>query len=75
MTSKNDQQQTPAVVDDAATEKLKERARELGLIVNAGGGQKHGTIASQTKTTRRLDQTVKQEADVQMADPKKGKRK
>lgn len=42
MKGKNDQRQAPPlsapVVDDKATEGLKKRLRDWGLIVNAGGG-------------------------------------
>ena len=41
------------------------------MIVKAGAGLKPATIASQTKTTRRLDRAVKQNADEQMAGGKK----
>ena len=58
------------MIEDKATEKLKKRAQDLGLIVNAG--EEQGTIATQTKTTRRLDQTVKRDAEDQMARKKKG---
>ena len=37
----------------------------------AGTGEKRGTIASQTKTTRKLDQAVKREADSRMAGKQK----
>ena len=37
-----------------------------------GNGAKSGTIESQTKTTRRLDSSVKRAADQQMAGRKKG---
>lgn len=67
------QQQSPSMVEDEATEKLKKRAQDLGLIVNAGAGQKPGTIGSQTKTTRKLNRTVKRVAEDQMAG-KKGKK-
>jgi hypothetical protein len=67
--SKNKRQQTPSMVEDGATERLKKRAQDLGLIVNAG--LKRGTVASQTKTTRRLDQTVKRAADKKMGGGKK----
>lgn len=30
---------SPAMVEDKATEKLKKRLRDLGLIVNAGAGK------------------------------------
>ncbi len=72
MEDKNNQQQSPAMVEDKATEELKKRAQDLGLIVNAGADQKQGTIASQTKTTRNLDGSVKQDAEEVMAGEKKG---
>ena len=59
------------MVENGATEKLKKRAQDLGLIINAG--QKHGTIASQTKTTRKLDQSVKRDADKELSGGKTGK--
>jgi len=61
--SKNNQRQVPAMVDEGATKRLKKRGRD--------SGKKHGTIASQTKTTGRLDQTVKRDADARMAGTKK----
>ncbi len=67
-----DNQQSPAMVEDKATEKLKKRAQDLGLIVNADAGEKPDTIESQTKTTRQLDRTVKRDADEEMAGKKKG---
>ena len=72
MKSKDNQRQTPAVVEDEAAEGLKKRAQDLGLIVNAGAGHERGTVASQTKTTVNLDQDVKRAADEQMAGGKKG---
>ena len=50
---------------------LKGRAPVVGPAADAGTGEKRGTIASQTKTTRKLDQAVKRDADSRMA----GKRK
>ncbi len=38
MKGKNNQQ-SPAMVEDKATERLKDKARDLGLIVNAGAGK------------------------------------
>lgn len=73
MKSKDKRQQVPSMVEDGAIERLKRRAQELGLIVNAG--QKRGTLASQTKTTRRLDQSVKRDADKEMGGGKKGGKK
>ncbi len=63
------------MIEDKATEKLKDKARDLGLIVNAGTRGDAGTIASQTKTTRKLDRTVKRDAEKQMAGKKKGGKK
>ncbi len=40
------------MIDDKATEKLKKRAQDLGLIVNAGAGAKQSTNASQTTTSK-----------------------
>ncbi len=59
------------MIEDKATEKLKKRAQDAGLIVNANAGEKQGTIESQTKTTRKLDRTVKRDAEDQMASKKK----
>ncbi len=36
------------MIDDKATEKLKKRAQDLGLIVNASASEKQSAIASQT---------------------------
>ncbi len=60
------------MIEDKATEKLKKRAQDAGLIVNAGAGEKEGTIASQTKITRELDEHFKQDADEEMADEREG---
>ncbi len=35
------------MIDDKATEKLKKRAQDLGLIVNARASEKQNAIASQ----------------------------
>ena len=51
------------------------RTRVSGSAVNAGPGEKRGTITSQTKTTRRLDRAVKQDADGRMTGREKGGRK
>jgi hypothetical protein len=51
MKDENYQQQSPAMVEDKATEELKKRAKDLGLIVNADAGGDEGTIESQTETT------------------------
>ncbi len=61
------------MIEDKATEKLKKRAQDSGLIVNAGETQ--GTIESQTKTTRHLDEHFKQDADEEMADEREGGKK
>ena len=61
------------MIEDKATEKLKKRAQDLGLIVNAG--EEQGTIESQTKTTRHLDEHFKQNADEEMASETEGERK
>jgi hypothetical protein len=50
---------------------MKGRARGVGPAADAGTGEKRETIASQTKTTRRLDQAVKREADKRMAGKQK----
>ena len=60
------------MIEDKATEKLKKRAQDAGLIVNAGAGEEGGTIASQTKVTRQLPEGFKQNADEEMADEKEG---
>lgn len=73
MKSKDKRQQAPSMVEDGAIERLKKRAQDLGLIVNAG--LKRGTVASQTKTTRRLDQSVKRDADKEMGGGKLGGKK
>ena len=42
MKGKNDQQRPPlssSIVEDDATEKVKKRLRDLGLIINAGSGK------------------------------------
>lgn len=39
MKDKNTGQVSPAMVEDKATERLKDKARDLGLIVNAGAGK------------------------------------
>jgi hypothetical protein len=44
-----------------------ERARDFGSADNANPVEERATIASQTKTTRRLDQAVKRDADGRMA--------
>ncbi len=59
------------MIEDKATEKLKKRAQDAGLIVNAGAGEEGGTVESQTKTTQPLDRTVKRDTEDQMARKKK----
>ncbi len=63
------------MIEDKATEKLKKRAQDSGLIVNAGAGEQQGTIESQTRTTRHLDEHFKQDADEEMADVREGDKK
>ncbi len=63
------------MIEDKATEKLKKRAQDLGLIVNAGADEKQGTIESQTAITQKLDSSVKRIADGEMAGKKRGTRK
>jgi hypothetical protein len=60
------------MIEDKATEKLKKRAQDAGLIVNADAGEQQDTIASQTKVTRQLPEGFKQNADEEMADEKEG---
>ncbi|MDQ3257038.1 MAG: hypothetical protein M3R15_24625 [Acidobacteriota bacterium] len=63
------------MIEDKATEKLKKRAQDSGLIVNASAGENESTIESQTKTTRKLPEGFKQAADVEMAGEEKGGKK
>ncbi len=63
------------MIEDKATEKLKKRAQDLGLIVNASAGENEGAIESQTNTTRELPEGFKQAADVEMAGEEEGSRK
>ncbi len=63
------------MIEDKATEKLKKRAQDLGLIVNADAGEEQGTIESQTRTTRHLDEHFKQDADKEMTGEGEGARK
>jgi hypothetical protein len=60
------------MIEDKATENLKKRAQDSGLIVNASAGEQQDTIASQTKTTHQLPEGFKQNADEEMADEKEG---
>ena len=71
MKDENNQQQSSAMVEGKATEELKKRAQDLGLIVNASAGENESTIESQTKTTRKLDRSVKRDADDQIAGKQK----
>jgi hypothetical protein len=66
------QEERKAMIEDKATEKLKKRAQDLGLIVNAGADEKQGTIESQTAITQKLDSSVKWTADGEMAGKKRG---
>ncbi len=52
MKTKNNQQQSPLMVEDKATEKLKKRLQDLGLIVNAGAGKKSTEPAAKKKAKR-----------------------
>jgi hypothetical protein len=72
---KSDSKRRPAasIVEDGALEGLKKRALDSGLIVNAT--PKHGTIESQTKTTRKLDPKVGRAAREEMGGKKKGGKK
>ncbi len=40
------------MIDDKATEKLKKRAQDLGLIVNASASEKQRTSASPTTASK-----------------------
>ena len=71
MKSKDDRRRAPAIAGDRVGEEPGKRTQDLGPAVNAGAGRERGTIASQTKTTRRLDRTVRQIADEEMAGRKK----
>jgi hypothetical protein len=68
--NKGKQQQTPSIVEDGTLEGLKKRARDIGLIVNAG--QKPADIELLTRTTRRLDPKVRCNAERKMGGGKKG---
>jgi hypothetical protein len=63
------------MIEDKTTEELKKTTQDLGLIVNASADVQQDTIESQTKTTRHLDEHVKQDADEEMADEKEGGKK
>jgi hypothetical protein len=52
MKTKDNQQQSPSMVEDEATEKLKKRAQDLGLIVNAGAGKKSTEPTGKKKAKR-----------------------
>ncbi len=62
MNSKNEQeqQQSPSLAEGEAAEKPKKRP-QTSLILDADEGR--GTIASQTKTTRKLDDSIKHVAE------------
>ena len=59
------------MIEDKATEKLKKRAQDLGLIVNASADEKPGTIASQTATTRRLNEAFRKATEAEQQGGKK----
>ena len=63
------------MIEGKTTEELKKTTQDLGLIVNAGADEKEGTIESQTKTTRHLDEHFKHDADEEMADEREGDKK
>jgi phage tail tape-measure protein len=69
---KSDGRRRPAasIVDDGALEGLKKRARDLGLIVNAG--RKAGSTELQTKTARELDPKAERAAERKTVGKKKG---
>ena len=60
-----DQNQPPAA-DEPAGRPAK-RAGDSGSVNNSNPGEKRDAIASETKTTRRLDGAVKRDADGRMA--------
>lgn len=68
-----DQQQPPAAEGPAG--RPGKRARDSGSANNTSPGEKPGTIAAQSKTTRRLDQTFKRDADERMAGEDKAVRR
>jgi hypothetical protein len=69
---KSDGKRRPAasIVDDGAFEGLKKRARDLGLIVNAG--RESGSIGLQTKTARKSDPKAGRAAGRKTVGKKKG---
>jgi hypothetical protein len=46
----------PAMVEDKATERLKKRAQDLGLIVNAGAGKLAGQADKKKGDTRKTEE-------------------
>jgi hypothetical protein len=69
---KSDSKQRPAasIVDDGAFEGLKKRARDLGLIVNAG--RDAGGVGLQTKTARKPGPKTERAAERKTVGKKKG---
>jgi hypothetical protein len=69
---KSDGRRRPAasIVDDGAFEGLKKRARDLGLIVNAG--RDAGGIGPQTKTAHKSDPKAERAAERKMVGKKRG---
>ena len=63
------------MIEDKATEELKKRAQDSGLIVNAGADEQQDTIASQTNATRPLPEGFKQNAEEEMAGKQEDARK
>jgi hypothetical protein len=49
------------MIEDKATEELKKRAQDSGLIVNAGADEQRDTIESQTNATRPLPRWLQAE--------------
>jgi hypothetical protein len=59
MKSKNGQdgpRLAPAMVEDEATERLKKRAQDLGLIVNAGVGKLAGRAGQKKGDARKTEE-------------------
>jgi hypothetical protein len=59
MKGKNEQdgpRVAPAMVEDKATERLKKRMQDLGLIVNAGVGKATGQAGKKKGDTRKTEE-------------------
>jgi hypothetical protein len=61
----------PQPLAEGPAARLKKSARDSGPAGNSRPGEKHETIDSQTKTTRKLDRAVKRNADNRMAGKEK----